>query len=103
MQKDIFFALADPTRRDILDMLRHSDRNLAEISGQFDMSRPAVSKHIKILERADLVHIETQGRHRIHRLNPDGLRPVHDWLRIFDQFWDEKLGSLKTLIEGEHP
>ena len=103
MQPDIFSAIADPPRRTILDMLRGSDKSLSEITAEFDMSRPAVSKHVKILERADLIHIEPDGRRRIHKLNAEGLRPVMDWLQVYDAFWDEKLGNLKSLIEGENP
>lgn len=102
MQQEIFSALSDPTRREILGMLRGADKNLAEISAHFDMSRPAVSKHVRILERADLIKIVPEGRRRIHTLNPEGLRPAYDWLKIFDVFWDEKLDALKSLIEGDH-
>lgn len=102
MTQDIFSALSDPTRRAILDMLRTENKSLSDISAQFDMSRPAVSKHIKVLEQADLITIAQDGRHRIHCLNPDGLRPAYDWLQTYEAFWDEKLSSLKSLIEGEN-
>ena len=103
MQQDVFSAIADPTRRSIMGLLMQSDKPLSEITPHFDMSRPAISKHIKILQAADLVEIIPAGRRRIHKLKPQNLKPVTDWLKIYDIFWDDHLGKLKSLIEGDTP
>ena len=94
-----FRALADPTRREILTMLGEEDMTIAEISDQFEMTRAAVKKHLVMLQEGDLIRITPRGRERINSLNPEGLRPVYDWLSYFDQFWDTKLENLKNAIE----
>lgn len=96
-----FRALADPTRRNILLMLGHKDMTVSEVAGQFDMTRAAVKKHLKILEDGALIRSEPRGRARIHHLNPDAIRPVFDWLKMFDRFWDTKLETLKHAIENK--
>ncbi|MGR3614438.1 MAG: ArsR/SmtB family transcription factor [Paracoccaceae bacterium] len=96
-----FRALADPTRRDILKMLGERDMTIAEVSDQFEMTRAAVKKHLVMLEQGDLIHITPRGRERVNALNPEGLRPVFDWLSYFDRFWDDKLDNLKSVIESK--
>ncbi|NIZ63320.1 transcriptional regulator [Sedimentitalea sp. CY04] len=96
-----FRALADPTRRDILQMLTTRDMTIAEVSDQFDITRPAVKKHLTILAEGNLIQVRTQGRERLNSFNPTGMAPVLDWLSFFDSFWDDRLGALKTLIEKE--
>ena len=97
---DVFRAIADPTRRAILSMLAEGDLRVSDIASQFEMSRPAVSKHLAQLESADLILVERQGREAINRLNPEGLKPVADWLNFFSRFWDDKLDKLKQAVEG---
>jgi len=97
---DVFRAISDPTRRSILGMLATQDLRLCDITSQFGMSRPAISKHLSQLEAADLIRIERKGREAINRLNPEGLKPVAEWLSFFDQFWDDKLMKLKQAVEG---
>jgi len=99
--QETFRALADPTRRDILAILAQSDRTIAEVADGFEMTRPAVKKHLAILERGGLITVEPRGRERINRLHPDGLRPVIDWIASFDIFWDDRLSALKTAIEKD--
>jgi len=96
-----FRALADPTRRDILQMLTTRDMTIGEVSDQFDITRPAVKKHLTILQEGNLIHVRTQGRERVNSFNPNGMAPVFDWLNFFDSFWDDRLGALKTLIEKD--
>ncbi len=98
-----FRALADPTRREILTSLSQREMSLNEVTAQFSMTRAAVRKHLEVLVEGNLIHIRRQGRETLSTLNPDGLRPVVDWLSFFDQFWDEKLDALKTAIETETP
>lgn len=96
-----FRALADPTRRDILIMLRKSDLTIAQVAQNFDMTRAAVKKHLTMLSDGGLITVETRGRERVNRLNPEGMAPVLDWLSYFDTFWDEHLSALKTSIEKD--
>lgn len=82
-------------------MLASGEHSLGEIASQYEMTRPAVTKHLKILEEGGLIHIRAHGRQRLHALQPDALRPVSDWLGFFSQFWDEKLETLKQAVEAD--
>jgi len=95
----IFRALADPTRRAILAMLADGERPVAEIAAVFDMTRPAVAKHLSVLRAGDLIAVEQRGRERINRLKPQALRTAVEWLNHFDVFWDERLAALKLAVE----
>ncbi|MFY9759950.1 MAG: metalloregulator ArsR/SmtB family transcription factor [Xanthobacteraceae bacterium] len=97
----VFRAIADPTRRQILSLLRQRRCSVGEIAGNFRVSRPAISKHIRLLRRAGLVLIENQGTARICRLNPEPLRAVDDWLRDYRELWRESLHTLKRLVEED--
>ena len=100
MQEQLVFrAIADPTRRSIMTMLADGERSLSEISAEYEMTRPAVTKHLKILEQGGLIRVRTSGRERLHRLRPETLRTVADWVNFFSQFWDEKLANLKQAVE----
>jgi DNA-binding transcriptional ArsR family regulator len=94
-----FRALADPTRRSIICLLAQDDMTIAALTDHFDITRAAVKKHLTVLSDGGLITIEPRGRERINRLNPAGLQPVFDWFRFFDQFWDQHLNDLKTIIE----
>ncbi|WP_227269958.1 ArsR/SmtB family transcription factor [Roseobacter weihaiensis] len=98
-----FRALADPTRRDILVMLRDRDLTIAEVAENFDMTRAAVKKHLTVLSDGGLITIRTSGRQRINTLNPAGIATVMDWLTFFDVFWDDRLTKLKSEIEKDTP
>ena len=98
-----FRALADPTRRDILQMLARSEATIAQVSAAFPMTRAAVKKHLTILEEGALIQVETRGRERINSLRKDGLRPVVDWLALLDSAWDDRLAALKSAIEAAEP
>ena len=95
----VFRALADPTRRAIINMLAEGDRPIAEIAAAFDMTRPAVAKHLAILREGGVIAVEAKGRERIHRLNPQALKTAADWLSYFDRFWDDRLAKLKKAVE----
>lgn len=95
----VFRALADPTRRAIIAMLADGARPIAEIASEFDMTRPAVAKHLAILREGDLITVEPRGRERINRLNPKGLKTAAQWINLFDRFWDERLAKLKQVVE----
>ena len=97
-----FSALADPTRRAVLDMLRAGTRPAGDIARAFTVSRPAISKHLSILRRAHLVEERREGRHRLYQLNPEPLREVDDWLDQYRQFWTASLHNLKAFVESEY-
>lgn len=95
----VFRALADPTRRAIISMLADGARPIAEIASEFEMTRPAVAKHLAILREGDLIIVEPRGRERINRLNPSGLKTAAQWINLFDRFWDDRLVKLKQVVE----
>ena len=97
-----FHALADPTRRAVLDLLRRGSQPAGEIAGAFPVSRPAISKHLRLLRRAHLVREHREGRHRVYRLNPEPLRAVDSWLEQYRTFWKMNLTNLKTFVESEY-
>jgi DNA-binding transcriptional ArsR family regulator len=97
-----FSALADPTRRAVLDLLRSGSQPAGEIARAFPVSRPAISKHLKILRRAHLVDEHRQGRHRMYQLNPEPLKAVDHWLEHYRAFWSASLTNLKAFVEAEY-
>jgi len=96
-----FKALADPTRRQILLHLSHGEKSIGELVSEFSMTRAAVKKHLDILTKGQMVTVQSRGRERINRLQPDGIKSVTDWLSHFDQFWDDKLFALRNVIESD--
>ena len=96
-----FHVLADPTRRAMLDLLRGGSRAAGEIASAFPVSRPAISRHLRLLRRAKLVRERRRGRHRFYRLNPQPLRAVDRWLEQYRVFWEAKLAGLKAYVEAE--
>ena len=97
-----FNALADPTRRAVLDLLRAGTRPAGEIARAFPISRPAISKHLKILRRAHLVDERREGRHRLYQLNPEPLKSVDAWIDEYRRFWTASLENLKSFVESEY-
>jgi DNA-binding transcriptional ArsR family regulator len=97
----VFHALADPTRRAIIGALADGPKTVGEISRPFDISLPAVSKHLKVLERARLVAREVRGREHHCRLVPQSLAGAHDWLSFYSGFWEERLDALEAMLRGE--
>jgi DNA-binding transcriptional ArsR family regulator len=99
LRRDVFQAISDPIRRDIIMFLTKDKLTLNGVAEKFSISRPAISKHVRILEECGLVLIKQQGRERYCNVNPEPLNEVYDWLSYFDKFWDKKLNSLKKLLE----
>lgn len=95
-----FECVADPTRRRILDLLRAADRPAGEIADAFPVSRPAISRHLRVLRQAGLVHERRDGRRRVYRLDPAPLAEVDRWLDGYRTFWAARLMDLKEHIEG---
>jgi DNA-binding transcriptional ArsR family regulator len=96
----VFRALADPTRRAILARLRRGEITAGTIASRFDMSRPAVSRHIRVLRRARLVRERREGRHRLYTLCPEPLRTIDEWLSGYRSFWRIRLAELKRHVES---
>jgi DNA-binding transcriptional ArsR family regulator len=97
-----FQALADPTRRAMLDLLRRGSQPAGRIATAFPISRPAISKHLRLLRRAHLVREHREGRNRLYELNPEPLRAVDSWIEHYRQFWSVSLNNLKAFVEAEH-
>jgi DNA-binding transcriptional ArsR family regulator len=104
LEPDVFGALGHPARRHMLDLLSDGDRPVNDIAGHFDMSRPAVSQHLRVLLDAGLVTEQRHGRERRYRLAPQRLAPVRDWIAHYERFWDDHLLRLqKHLQKGTTP
>ena len=97
----MFRAIADPTRRDILALLRHRRCSVNEIAGNFRTSRPAISKHLRVLRSVGLVVTKREGTARICQLNAAPLRAVSNWLHDYELLWNESLKSLKRYVEED--
>ncbi|HSJ02429.1 MAG TPA: metalloregulator ArsR/SmtB family transcription factor [Verrucomicrobium sp.] len=89
-------ALADPTRRRIVEMLAEGERSAGEIVSQFDMTAPAISQHLKVLREAKLVTVRAQGQRRIHALDPHGIREIDVWVNHMKRFWNRSLDALEA-------
>src|SRR5215470_3289011 len=97
-----FQALADPTRRAVLDLLRRGSQPAGQIASAFPVSRPAISKHLRLLRRAHLVREHREGRNRVYQLNPEPLRAVDNWIEQYRVFWTNSLNNLKAFVEAEY-
>jgi DNA-binding transcriptional ArsR family regulator len=94
----VYGAIADPTRRAILALLAAGDENVGGLAGRFPMSFNAVSKHVKVLERAGLVRRRVRGREHVLRLQPGPLREASRWLEHYRTFWDARLDALEAML-----
>ncbi|AZU60797.1 ArsR/SmtB family transcription factor [Neobacillus mesonae] len=95
---DVFQAIADPTRREVLKLLAEKELPISEITSHFPMSRTAIAKHLKVLSDAELVSGRKQGREKIYRLHPE---PLTELRRFYEQFWSNKLSILKYIVEHD--
>lgn len=91
---DVFYAVADPTRRALLDLLAQGEEPVGSLAESFAMSRPAISQHLAILLRTRLVRARRVGRERRYRLQPKPLEQIYDWVVLYERFWIRKLGAL---------
>ena len=101
MRRDVFQAIADPTRREIINMISHRTLNLNAVADNFDVSRPAISKHIKILTECGLITIRQQGRERFCEANLKPLVQVSSWVDQYKEFWTARLDALEAYLENE--
>ena len=97
-RRDVFQAIADPTRRHIIDLLAQQSMNLNAIAEHFDVTRPAISNHIRILNECGIIVIEQVGRERFCKIQPDRLRQVSDWIGKYEDLWIEKIESFEKYL-----
>lgn len=103
MRRDVFQAIADPNRRAIINLLASKKLTLGEVAENFDVSRPAISKHIKILSECGLIVVTQQGRERYCEVKLQKLREVSEWLEQYRVFWTNKLDALENFLHQEVP
>ncbi len=97
---DVFNAIAEPQRREILMLLlRAGERPVTELAGELGMSQPGASKHLRVLREVGLVKVRGAGKQRLYGLEASGLRPVHEWAGGFEQFWNESFARLDTFVQ----
>ena len=95
-------ALADPTRRQIIQSLANGETAFGDIADQFEMSRPAVSQHLKVLRKSGLVAVRRDAQRRIYRIEAGGLREVDEWLEKVRRFWDGRLDNLERVLQEKN-
>lgn len=101
MRRDVFQAIADPTRREIINIIAHRSLNLNAVAERFDVSRPAISRHIKILAECGLIVIKQQGRERYCEATLTSLNQVSHWIEQYRVFWTSKLDALENFLNEE--
>jgi DNA-binding transcriptional ArsR family regulator len=97
---DTFNAIAEPQRREILVLLRSGERPVTELARDLGMTQPQASKHLRVLREVGLVQVRGMGKQRLYALDARGLRPVHEWLGGFEQFWNESFDRLDEYVQG---
>lgn len=98
---DVFNAVAEPRRRDILNYLATQERPVGEIVATLDIEQPSVSKHLRVLKDVGLVHVRREGRHMLYRTNAEAIRPLHEWARTFERFWKHQLSRVRERAEAK--
>jgi DNA-binding transcriptional ArsR family regulator len=97
---DVFNAIAEPRRREIVDLLAlGAERDVSELVLKLGLPQPAVSKHLGVLRKVGLVAVHKAGQRRVYRLNPQELKPVHDWIQTFERLWTDHLAGIKEAAE----
>lgn len=96
---DVFNAIAEPRRREILTFLAPRERAVSDVVMALSMDQPAVSKHLRVLRHTGLVHMRCHGRQKLYRTNAEAIRPLHDWTSTFQQYWTHQLNRIKQRAE----
>ncbi|TMK97001.1 MAG: winged helix-turn-helix transcriptional regulator [Actinobacteria bacterium] len=96
---DAFNAIAEPRRRQILNVLARGERPVNDLVHELDLAQPQVSKHLRVLREVGAVEVRGDGRRRVYRLNGEALRPIHDWVKDFEQTWSERFDQLDAVLE----
>jgi DNA-binding transcriptional ArsR family regulator len=95
---DAFNAVAEPRRRQILNLLAHGELSVNSVAHSLHFTQPQVSKHLSVLKQVGLVSVRGSGQQRLYRLNGEGLKPIHDWVKSFERFWEERLDRLAEYL-----
>ena len=95
----VTYAVAEPRRRQILDVLAERERPVNDLVEELGLAQPAVSRHLRVLREVGLVDVREQGRQRIYRLNGRSLRPIHDWVKRYEDAWNERLDRLDAVVQ----
>lgn len=98
---DAFNAVAEPRRRDILNYLAVQERPVGDIVANLALEQPSVSKHLGVLRNVGLVHVRRDGRRMLYRINADAIRPLHEWTKTFERFWQHQLKRVKERAEAK--
>ncbi len=96
---DAFNAVAEPKRREILEFLALQERDVSDIVARLKLGQPSVSKHLKVLREVNLVRVRRSGRHKFYRTNAEAIRPMHDWTKTFERYWQHQLNRIKLRAE----
>ena len=96
---DVFRAISDPTRRAMIEQLREGALSASDLAGPYQISRPAVSQHLRVLLEAGLVDVQRSGRQRVYALTAEPLRDVFDWVAHYAEFWPERLTQLEQFLD----
>ncbi len=96
---DAFNAVAEPRRRQILDLLARGERPVNDVAAALGLAQPQASKHLRVLREVGLVSVRGSGQQRLYALNAERLKPIHDWVKTFEQFWNESLDRLDEYLK----
>lgn len=96
---DAFNAVAEPRRRQILDVLAAGERSVNDLVAQLGLAQPQVSKHLRVLREVGAVAVREDGRRRVYRLNGAALKPIHDWVKAYEQLWTDRFAELDAVLE----
>jgi DNA-binding transcriptional ArsR family regulator len=96
---DVFNAVAEPRRRQILDILASGERSVNDLVAELDLAQPLVSKHLRVLREVGLVDVRDEGRQRMYRLHGQALKPIHDWVKHYERTWNERFDALDELLD----
>ena len=97
---DVFNAVAEPRRREILDLVAGGERSVGDLVDALGLGQPQVSKHLRVLREVGALQVRGEGRRRFYRLNAEALRPIHDWVARYEQQWSEAFAALDTVLAG---
>ena len=96
---DVFNAVAEPRRREILDVLSAGERPVNDLVARLGLGQPQVSKHLRVLREVGLVDVRDEGRQRVYRVNGHGLKPIHDWVSNYERMWTERFDALDSVLD----
>ena len=98
MRRDVFQAIADPIRRDIIELLAEETLSVNEVAEKFEISRPAISKHLKILNECGIIEYDQKGRERLCMIQPENLAPAFLWIKQYNKLWEDRIDSFENYI-----